>query len=126
VTIGDGLTQDTRVVRHALHPVTVVTDAKVILLEDVKPDIELQNTRPTVAEELSLHCEPRLTCSLRRFLNDLVGFGEKGVEDPCHNDVVQSGPKDERISDIEEDVAIQGVATKREMHEIASPLVVAR
>jgi hypothetical protein len=54
------------------------------------------------------------------------GSREKGVEDPCHNDVVQSSPKDEQISDVREDVAIQDVATKREMHEIAPPLVVAR
>jgi hypothetical protein len=54
------------------------------------------------------------------------GSREKGVEDPCHNDVVQSSPKDEQISDVREDVTIQGVATKREMHEITPPLVVAR
>jgi hypothetical protein len=43
VTIGDGLTQGMKVVGHALHPVKVVTDVEVILLEDAKPGIELQN-----------------------------------------------------------------------------------
>jgi hypothetical protein len=43
VTIGDGLTQGTKVIGHALHPVTVVTDAEVALLEDTKLGVELQN-----------------------------------------------------------------------------------
>jgi hypothetical protein len=50
----------------------------------------------------------------------------QGVEDRCHHDVVQSSPIDGRISDIGEDVVVEGVATKREKHEVASPLVVRR
>jgi hypothetical protein len=43
VTISDDLTQGMKVVDHALHPMTVVTDAKVSLLEGAenKPGIEL-------------------------------------------------------------------------------------
>jgi hypothetical protein len=43
VTISDGLTQGTKVVGHALHLVTVVIDAEVALLEDIKLRVELQN-----------------------------------------------------------------------------------
>jgi hypothetical protein len=43
VTIGDGLTQGTKVIGHALHPMIVVADAEVTLLEDAEPSIELQN-----------------------------------------------------------------------------------
>jgi hypothetical protein len=50
----------------------------------------------------------------------------QGAEDPCHHDVVQSSLIDGRISDIGEDVVVEGVATKREKHEVAPPLVVGR
>jgi hypothetical protein len=39
--IGDNLTEGTKVVGHALHSVTVVTDAEVALFESVKPGVEL-------------------------------------------------------------------------------------
>jgi hypothetical protein len=44
VAIGDGLTQGTKDVDHALHLATVVTDAEVALLEDAESGIEMQNT----------------------------------------------------------------------------------
>jgi hypothetical protein len=44
VMICDGLTQGTKVVGHALHPTTVVTDTEVTLLKGAEPGIELQNT----------------------------------------------------------------------------------
>jgi hypothetical protein len=94
VMISDSLTQSTKVVGHALHPVTVVTDAEVALLEYAEPGVELQNSQLTVAEKLSLNHEPCLMCGLRRFLNDLVEFGGEGAKDPCHNDVVQSSSID--------------------------------
>jgi hypothetical protein len=97
VTIGDGLTQGMKGIDHALHPAIVVTDAEVALLEDVESGIELQNTRLTVAEELSLECDPRLTCSLRRFPNGLVEFWGDGAGDPCHHNAVQPSPIDGRI-----------------------------
>jgi hypothetical protein len=50
----------------------------------------------------------------------------QGAEDPCHHDVVQSSSIDGRISDIGEDVVVKGIATKREKHEVAPPLVVGR
>jgi hypothetical protein len=124
VTISDGLTQRTKVVVHALHLATVVAAAEVTLLEDAEPDVELHNTRLTVAEELGLEHEPHLTSGFHRFLNDLMEFEGEGVEDPYHQDVVQPSPIDGRIGDIREDVVIQGVAMKREEHEVASPLVV--
>jgi hypothetical protein len=43
VTIGDGLTEGTKVVSHALHPTIIVADAEVVLLEGAKPSVELQN-----------------------------------------------------------------------------------
>jgi hypothetical protein len=39
--IGDSLTQGTKVMGHALHLGIVVTNAKVALLEDAEPGIEL-------------------------------------------------------------------------------------
>jgi hypothetical protein len=126
VTIDDGLTQGTKVIGHALHLATVVADTEVTLFEGAEPGVELQNTRLTVVEELSLDCEPRLVCGLRRLSNDLVELGGEGVEDPCHHNVVQSSPRDGRISDVKEDVVVEGVATKREKHEVAPPLVVGR
>jgi hypothetical protein len=50
----------------------------------------------------------------------------EGAKDPCHHDPVQSIPIDGQIDDIREDVVIEGVATKREEHEVAPPLVVGR
>jgi hypothetical protein len=41
VTIGDGLTQGTKVVVHALHPATVVVDAEIALFEGAEPGIKL-------------------------------------------------------------------------------------
>jgi hypothetical protein len=55
-----------------------------------------------------------------------VELGGQGAEDPCHHDAVQSSPIVERISDIREDVVVEGVATKHEKHEVAPPLVVGR
>jgi hypothetical protein len=124
VTICDGLTQVTKVVGHALHPTTVVVNAEVALFEGVKPGVELQNMRLVVVEELSLDHEPCLACSLRQIPNDLVEFGGEGVEDPCHHDVVQSSPIDGWIGDVGEDVVVEGVAMKREKHEVTPPLVV--
>jgi hypothetical protein len=50
--LADGLTQGTKVVGHAFHPMTVVANAVVALLEDAKPGVELQNTGLAVVEEL--------------------------------------------------------------------------
>jgi hypothetical protein len=124
VTIGDGLTQGMKVVGHALHLATVVTDAEVTLHDGVEPVVELQNMRLAVAEELSLGHEPRLACGHHQFPNDLIEFGGEGVEDSCHHDVVQSSPINGRISNIREDVIIQGIAVKCEKHEVTPPLVV--
>jgi hypothetical protein len=126
VTIGDSLTQGTKVVRYALHSATVVANAEVTLLEGAELGIKLQNTRPGVAEELSLDHESRLMCGLRQFPNDLVEFGGEGAKDSCHHDVVQSSPIDRRIGDIGEDMVVEGVAMKHEKHEVAPPLVVGR
>jgi hypothetical protein len=41
VMISDGLTQATKVIGHALHAVTVVTDVEVAMLEGAKPGVEL-------------------------------------------------------------------------------------
>jgi hypothetical protein len=65
-----------------------------------------------------------VTCGLYRFPNDFVEFGEEGAEDLCHHDVDQSSTIDGRISDVGEDVVVQGVATKREKHEVTPPLIV--
>jgi hypothetical protein len=51
-------------------------------------------------------------------------FGGESAEDPCHHDVVQSSRIDRWIGDVGEGMVIQGVATKREKHEVAPPLVV--
>jgi hypothetical protein len=80
--------------------VTVVADAEVALLEGMEPSVELQNTRLTVAEELSLDRKPRLACCHHRFSNDLMEFGGEGVKDPCHHDDLQSSPIDEWIGDV--------------------------
>jgi hypothetical protein len=124
VMIGDGLTQGTKVIGHALHPTTVVADIEISMLEGMEPGIELQNSRLTIAEELSLDRKPRLACSLCWLPNDLVEIGGEGVEDPGHINVVQSSPIDRRIGYFREDVIIEGVATKREKHEVVPPLVV--
>jgi hypothetical protein len=79
-----------------------------------------------VAEELSLDHEPCPACGLRRLPNDLMELGGEGVEDPGHHDAVQSSPIDGRIGDVGEDVVVEGIATKREKHEVAPPLVVGR
>jgi hypothetical protein len=50
----------------------------------------------------------------------------EGVEDPSHHDVVQSSPIDRWIGDVRENVVVEGVATKREKHKVAQPLVVGR
>jgi hypothetical protein len=57
-------------------------------------------------------------------LNDLVELGGEGAEDLGHHDDIQSSLIDGWISDIREDVVIEGVATKCEKHEVAPPLVV--
>jgi hypothetical protein len=53
-----------------------------------------------------------------------VELGGEGAEDLGHHDAVQSSPIDGRIGNIEEDVVVEGEATKREKHEITPPLVV--
>jgi hypothetical protein len=65
-------------------------------------------------------------CGLCRPPNDLVELKREGAEDLGHHDVVQCRPIDERISDVGEDVVIEGVAMKREKHEVTPPLVVGR
>jgi hypothetical protein len=115
-----------KVIGHALHPATVVANAEVSLLEGVEPSVELYNMQLVVAEELSLDREPHLACSLRRLPNDLMELGGEDAEDPRHHDVVQSSSIDRRIGDIGEDVVVEGVAAKREKHEVTPPLVVRR
>jgi hypothetical protein len=121
--ISDGLTQGTKVIGHALHLATVVASIEVALLESAEPSVELQNTRLAVAEELSLNREPCLACYLCRLPNDLVEFRGEGVEDLYHHNAVQSCPIDEWIDDVREDVVVEGIAMKREEHEVAPPLV---
>jgi hypothetical protein len=94
VMIGDSLTHGTKVVGRALHPITIVADAEITLLEDVEPDVELQNTGSTVAKELGLEHEPRLVSVLHQYPNDLVEFGGEGTKDLCHHDAVQPRPID--------------------------------
>jgi hypothetical protein len=72
VTIDDSLTQGMKVVGHFLHPMTVVAGAEVTLLEGAEPGVELQNTRLTIAEELSLDRKLRLVGGLRWFPNNLM------------------------------------------------------
>jgi hypothetical protein len=122
--IGDGLTKGMKVVGHALLPATVVIDVEVVLLEEVEPSVELKNMGHAVAKELALECEPHPTCGFYLFPNDLVELEGEGVKDPCHCDAIQPGPIDGHISDIGEEVVVQGVSTKREKHEVAPPLVV--
>jgi hypothetical protein len=55
-----------------------------------------------------------------------VELGGEGAEDPGHHDVVQSSPIDGRISDVGEDVVVEGIAMKCEKHEVTSLLVVGR
>jgi hypothetical protein len=126
MTIGDTLTQGTKVISHSLHPMTVVADAKVALLEGAEPGIELQNTRLTIAEELSLDRKLCLAGGLRWFSNNLMEFGREGAEDPCHHDAIPSSPIDRWIGEVREDVVIEGIAVKREKYEVAPPLVVRR
>jgi hypothetical protein len=59
-------------------------------------------------------------------LNDLLEFGGEGAVDPCHPDVVYPSLIGRRISDIREDVVVQGVSMKREKHEVVPLLVVGR
>jgi hypothetical protein len=58
--------------------------------------------------------------------NDLAEFGGEGVEDPCHHDATQSCLVNGWISDVGEHVVVQGVAMKREKHEVMPPLIVGR
>jgi hypothetical protein len=64
-----------------------------------------------------------MMCGLCRSPNDLVEFRREGAEDPCHHDVVQSNLIYGRIGDVGEDMVVQGIATKREKHEVAPSLV---
>jgi hypothetical protein len=65
VTIGYGLTQGTKGVSHALHLTIVGVVAKVALLEDVKPGVELQNAELVIVKELGLEREPRLRSDIK-------------------------------------------------------------
>jgi hypothetical protein len=77
-----------------------------------------------VAKEFSLDHETRPTCSLRQLPNNLMELEGEGTEDPSQNDVVQSSPIDVQINDVEVGVVVEGIATKREKHEVVAPLVV--
>jgi hypothetical protein len=120
------VSQGTNVVDHALHLTTVVTDAEIVLLEDVEPGIELQNARLTVADELGLEQVPCLTSGLHQFPNDLMEFEGEDAEVTCHHDVVQPSPIGGWIGNGGDDVVVQGVSMKREKHEVTPPLVVGR
>jgi hypothetical protein len=66
-----------KVIGHVLHPVTVVADAEVALLEDVKPRVQLQNAGLPIAKELGLERKPHLTNGLHHFPNNLVDLAER-------------------------------------------------
>jgi hypothetical protein len=63
-------------------------------------------------------------CGLHRFPHDLVELGGEGIKDLCHHDAIQSSPIDGWIGNIGKDAVIQGIAMKREKHEVTPPLVV--
>jgi hypothetical protein len=67
-----------------------------------------------------------ITSHARRLPNDIVELGGEGAEDPGHHDAIQSSPINERIDNVREDVVVEGVATKREKHEVVLPLIVGR
>jgi hypothetical protein len=75
---------------------------------------------------LGLKLKPHLTSGLHRFSNDLMEFEGEGAKDPCHHDIIQPSPIGGRIGDVIEDVVVQGIATKREKHEVTSPFVMGR
>jgi hypothetical protein len=55
-----------------------------------------------------------------------VELGREGAEDLGHHDTVQFSPIDRRISNIGEDVVVEGVTKKCEKHEVTPPLVIGR
>jgi hypothetical protein len=124
MAIGDGLTQDAQVVGHAFHLTTVVTDAKVALLEDMKLGINLQDARLVVTKELGLHSKPRLSSGLQWLTDDLVKLDEESAQDPSQHNVVQPDPIGGHVDAVGEDVTIEGIAAECEEHEVEPPLVV--
>jgi hypothetical protein len=88
MAIGDGLTQGAQVVSHAYHLTTVLTDAKVALLEDMKLGVDFQDVGLAVTEELDLHNKPHLSSGLLRLVDDLVKLDEESAQDPSQHDVV--------------------------------------
>jgi hypothetical protein len=61
VAIRQPLTQGAELIRHALHLVVVVPDAKSALRESTKPFVKPKDARLMVVEELSLDSKPRPT-----------------------------------------------------------------
>jgi hypothetical protein len=55
-----------------------------------------------------------------------VELGREGAEDLGHHDTVQFSLIDRRISNIGEDVVVEGVATKCEKHDVTPLLVIGR
>jgi hypothetical protein len=73
---------------------------------------------------LSFDLKPRLASGLRQFPNDLVELRGEGAKDLGHHDAIQSNPIDGQIVHVGEYVVVEGVAMRREKHEVAPPRVV--
>uniref|UniRef100_J3MEI3 CAAX prenyl protease 2/Lysostaphin resistance protein A-like domain-containing protein n=1 Tax=Oryza brachyantha TaxID=4533 RepID=J3MEI3_ORYBR len=97
-------------IRHALHPLAVLTNGEVPLHEGAELRVQLKGASLGVAEELTLESQPGLACGAVGSPDDVLEIEGDGRKDPRHDDAV-------------EDVIIEGIAAEGE-EDLVSPATV--
>jgi hypothetical protein len=105
-------------VRHTLHLAVVVTDAKTALPGSTKLFVKMKDVSLTVAEELRLDSEPRLSDCVQGFVDDLLQLEGESTKHPSQHDPVVVVPVHSVVDLVGEDVA-----TYSEQHHVVPPRV---
>jgi hypothetical protein len=111
-------------VRHGLHLPAELANGEIPLDEGPEARVEAESTGLSIAQKLTLECQPRLA-SRSGGANEVVEVDRDRAEDPGKHDAVQTQPR--RSLDqgrrLVEDVVVEGVAAKSEDHQIPPPSV---
>jgi hypothetical protein len=115
----DGPPEIPQGVSHALHPTAELADGEVTLDEGAEARVETQSPGLSVAQELALEGKP-CPARVRRGADEVVEVQRDRPQDPGENDAVETDPRRRLDGDrgVDEDVVVEGVATKSEEDQI--------
>jgi hypothetical protein len=112
-------------VDEALHLLTLVVDAEVVLNETLKGGINVEGASFTVVEELVFEGQPGVTSRLAALSSDVLQVGGDGVVDPRLDDVVRPIPRrNTDVCGVNQHMVGEGVTREGEQYDVVPSGVV--